>query len=344
MNDIKKPKQQKPKAMDLNLWEGDNVIMSKSLTTGIHRLDINGKRIAALAMSQIKQEKSAEMVENSYCVELSASNYAKIFNLKKSDVYLSMKRGVRDLMTSYVRLNLKETDAKFNQVEMPWVQRICYADKEGKVRIEFNRLLTPHITRFINQENGGYALYKIEQAGKLRSVYAWRLFEMISQYRDTGWMTISVDELQRVLEPPKSMRENFGKLRLYCLAPAVLELQEKCKLMVSMEYEQTGRKITKVKFTFKDDPNYVKEIKAKQEPKTEQEKNIISDNSNYSTQLAESREDTARTAMMLDAQRQLAAGHNIDHEENDQSEGVFDDDDDIPFGDDPPPIGLRMQK
>jgi plasmid replication initiation protein len=342
MSDTKKTK--KPKAMDLNLWEGDNVIMSKALTTGIHRLDLNGKRIAALAMSQIKQEKTAEMVDQSYCVEISASNYAKIFNLKKSDVYLSMQRGVRDLMKSYVRLNLKETDAKFDKVEIPWVQMVGYAEKEGKVRVEFNRLLTPHITRFINQENGGYALYKIEQAGKLKSVYAWRLFEMISQYRDTGWMTISVDELHRVLEPAKSLRENFGKFRLYCLAPAVLELKEKSKLLVSVEYEQTGRKVTRVKFTFKDDPDYVKEVKAKQEAKSEQKTNAPHVELDYASQLAESREDTARIAKMLEAQKQLTARNNIDYgsaNDNTQQPTGFDD---FPFDDENDTPEQRLEK
>lgn len=254
MKKVKKEIVKKTMAMDLNLWEGNNVIMSKALATGIHRLDINGKRVTALAMSQIKREQASELVENSYCVDLSASNYAKIFNLKRTEVYGSMKRGVSSLMKSHVRLNIKESDMKIQRRDIPWVQQIIYLEKEGKVRVEFNRLLTPHITRFVNEENGGYALYKIEQAGKLRSVYAWRLFELFSQYRDTGWLNISVDELHSILEPAKSMRENFGKFRLYCLVPAVIELQEKCKLDVRMEYKQDGRKFTHVKFTFKDSP------------------------------------------------------------------------------------------
>ena len=246
----KKPNQ----AMDLNSWSGDNVIMSNSLVNGIHRLELNGKRVTALAMSQVENKKNFKMNADSICVEMYATEFSKIFNLEKSDVYVSMKRGANELIKSHVSLDLK--DAQNNIIgfkKLPWTQSIEYFENEGKIKVEFNRLLTPHITRLIEQQKySGYTLYKIEQAGKLKSVYAWRLFELFSQYRDTGWMIVSVDELQNRLEATPSMIENFAKFKNNCLAPALLELREKCKLDVVMNATKEGRKYTKIKFTFKD--------------------------------------------------------------------------------------------
>lgn len=257
----KKPKQAK-QAMDLNLWNGDNVIMSNSLVNGIHRLELNGKRLTALAMSQVENKKNFKIAHDSITVEIHAADFAEVFSLEKSDVYAPMKRGANELIKSHVSLDLKDHE---NNVigfkKIPWTQSIEYFEEEGKIKIDFNRLLTPHITRLVEQQKiSGYTLYKISQAGKLKSVYSWRLFELFSQFRDTGWMTISVEELQNRLEAIQSMRSNFGRFKMYCLAPALLELREKCKLDVVMNATKEGRKYTKIKFTFKDEkPSEVSE-------------------------------------------------------------------------------------
>jgi plasmid replication initiation protein len=249
----KKPKQEQ--AMNLNSWSGDNVIMSNSLVNGIHRLELNGKRVTALAMSQVENKKNFKMNADSISVEMYATEFSKIFNLEKSDVYISMKRGANELLKSHVSLDLKDTQNNIIGLKkINWTQSIEYFENEGRIKVEFNRLLTPHITRLIEQQKySGYTLYKIEQAGKLKSVYAWRLFELFSQFRDTGWMIVSVDELQNRLEATSSMIGNFAKFKNNCLAPALLELREKCKLNVVMNATKEGRKYTKIKFTFKDE-------------------------------------------------------------------------------------------
>jgi plasmid replication initiation protein len=252
----------KPAAIDINFWEGDNVIISKALINGIHRLEINGKRSLGLALSQLEQKKLSYLDDKgSWCVELNASDFSKTFELNPSDVYVSMQRGVQELLKTAVTLHSvdKETN-RARKTEMPWMQKIEYVEGQGKISLKFNYLLTQHITRFINGAGGGYALYKITQAGRLRSVYSWRLFEMFSQFRDTGWLSIDIDDLHERLETSESVRKNFGKFKIN-LNTIIQELRDKCKLDVKYEVIKEGRRYSKIKFAFRDDLAFVKLMK-----------------------------------------------------------------------------------
>lgn len=253
----------RPAALDINLWEGENVIMSKALVNGIQRLELNEKRVTGLAMAQIEQKKSAYLDEKgSWCVEINAEDFSRTFGVSPNEAYKEMQRGADGIVETVVTLrSIDKATGRLKTEKMPWMQHIKYVDGQGKVNLKFNYLLTEHITRFVSDAGGGYALYKITQAGRLRSVYAWRLFEMFSQFRDTGWMSIGIDELHERLETAPSMRKNFGQFKLYCLNVMIQELRDKCKIDVKYEAVKEGRRYTKIKFTFRDDPEFVAQMK-----------------------------------------------------------------------------------
>jgi plasmid replication initiation protein len=253
----------RPKALDLNLWEGYNVIMSKAMVNGIHRLELNGKRVTCMAMAQIEQKNNAYLDEmGCWSVDLYSESFANTFKIAENDAYRDMDRGVHDLLKTEVTMHyIDKPTGQLKTEIMPWVQKIEYINGQGKISLKFNALLTNHITRFVQEAGGGYALYKITQAGRLRSVHAWRLFEMLAQYRDTGWMAVSVDELHQRIETAKSLRTNFAKFKLYCLDVMIKELRDKCKIDVKYEAVKEGRRYTKIKFTFRDDPEFVAQMK-----------------------------------------------------------------------------------
>lgn len=252
-----------PHAMDINLWDGYNVIMSKAMVNGIHRLELNGKRVTGLAMAQIEQKSNAYLDERGcWSIDLYSESFANTFKIAQNDAYRDMNKGIDDLLKAEV--TLKYIDKPTGQLKteiIPWMQKVEYIDGQGKISLKFNSLLTNHITRFVQETGGGYTLYKITHAGRLRSVHAWRLFEMLAQFRDTGWMTVNVDELHERIETAESLRANFAKFKLYCLNVMIKELRDKCKLDVKYEAVKEGRRYTKIKFTFRDDPEFVAQMK-----------------------------------------------------------------------------------
>ncbi len=90
--------EQKSSALDINLWDGYNVVMSRAMTSGIHNLDLNGKRIVALALCQIEQKKNAILHNGSWSIEINANDFVNVFGLDKTNVYKDMQSGVNNLV------------------------------------------------------------------------------------------------------------------------------------------------------------------------------------------------------------------------------------------------------
>jgi plasmid replication initiation protein len=340
----------RPKALDLNLWEGRNVIMSKALVNGIHCLELNEKRVTGLAMAQIEQKHNAYLDnKGSWCVEINAENFARTFGLERNETYRQMLRGVDGLVEKIVTLRStdKETGALKTE-KMPWMKHIEYTDGQAKISLKFNDELTEHITRFVGEAGSSYTLYKITQAGRLRSVYAWRLFEMLSQFRDTGWMSISVDDFHELLETPKSMRKNFANFKLLYLNNMVQELRDKCKIDVKYEAVKEGRRYTKIKFTFRDDPDFVARMKvaALQPPEATPAAPVESSHPDYQDDQSIWHADNLHKNPL------------VGRDANQPTSGVlpptkpflgivptgFLDDEEIPFGDDTPPPVVSHQR
>jgi len=52
------------------------------------------------------------------------------------------------------------------------------------------------------------------------------------------------------MEAPESCIKNFGQLKLRIIEPALKELREKNNMQIDLELKKTGRKITKLIFTY----------------------------------------------------------------------------------------------
>ena len=95
-----------------------------------------------------------------------------------------------------------------------------------------------------------FTTYKLDRVGGLRSVYSWRLFELLMQFKSTGQLTIDVDEFSQLMEAPKSIRANFANLRIKVIEPAVKEIREKDGLKVKWKPVKAGRRVQTLIFTF----------------------------------------------------------------------------------------------
>ena len=132
-----------------------------------------------------------------------------------------------------------------------WVSGVTYHHGEGWVELGFSPEMTPHLT-LLRKE---FTSYKLKHAVALRSVYSWRLFELLMQFKSTGLLRISVDDFCMAMEAPPSCIKDFGQLRRRIIEPAVVELIGKNNLLIEWRaVKHGGRKISGLEFTFKFNP------------------------------------------------------------------------------------------
>lgn len=173
---------------------------------------------------------------------LTAKEFSEVFRIDLSTCYDILKHAVDKLM---------KTDIKVERLELKevWRINICsmakYNKTEGTITINF----TDHIMPYLAQVKQKFVLYNIKEIANFGSLYTTRFYELMQEFKETGWMLKSVDQL----------REAFavgGNLKLYAdfkrktFAHACREINNNYDIGLRFEEIKDGRKVVAVKFFF----------------------------------------------------------------------------------------------
>jgi plasmid replication initiation protein len=99
-----------------------------------------------------------------------------------------------------------------------------------------------------------FTRYKLWQTSALRSVYSWRLFELLQSWLSEGRYEVSIDDFCLAMDVPGSYRKNFKEIRTRVIEPAIRELTEKNNMVVSWQPRNAGRKVVGLIFKFECTP------------------------------------------------------------------------------------------
>jgi plasmid replication initiation protein len=119
-------------------------------------------------------------------------------------------------------------------------------DKEGKIELAFWHELASQLFEL----NGLFTSYRLSHVSALRSLYSWRLFDLLMQFRKTGWLKIPIADFYHAVEAPERYRSNSGQLRRAVIEPTVKEIREKDGLDLTWEAIKIGRKVVMLEFRF----------------------------------------------------------------------------------------------
>ena len=181
---------------------------------------------------------------------LRAEDYAETFSVDPRTAYEQLKAAADHLYDRSV--TTKDTDPRGRPIvtKMRWIGRAKYHVGEGWVELSFHWEIVPHLFELKRR----FTSYHLAQARALRSIYSWRLLEMMMQYKDTGWREISIDDFCHAMEATESQRTNFAFIRRRIIEPAVKELREKDNWILTWEPVKAGRKVKGLRFEFQKDP------------------------------------------------------------------------------------------
>jgi plasmid replication initiation protein len=233
------------------------VKMGNELIQAAHGLTLAKKRIMSIAASNIKGHKPKYSAFNpsAFTFEVTAEEYSRVCNIDLSESYKQLKKASLDLLND--QIERKVYDAQGNPVivrgkqqleRFVWVQHVKYCEGEGKVIITFSE----RVTDFLTGLHKNFTRYLLEQSCKLTSYYAIRFFEMLMQFKNTGWFHISVEDFCDQMNAPKSCRDRFQQIKTRIIAAAVKQLRNDWIITYEVESKGKGKKITHLKFKFKE--------------------------------------------------------------------------------------------
>jgi len=104
-------------------------------------------------------------------------------------------------------------------------------------------------TLSISAEKGNYTSYKLLHVKYLKTGNAFRLFQLLKQFRMTGWIEISLDDF-RFKMGIKDRYPRWADLDRRVINPSVKNINEVTDINVTYSTQKRGRKIDKIRFDF----------------------------------------------------------------------------------------------
>jgi plasmid replication initiation protein len=228
--------------------------MSNALTRAGHGLTLAEKRIVATAVSKLdstQRIRPGEVLRT----RITAAEYAEAFGVDKDTAYDQLQSAAKAL---YKRsITFYEPAWKRNGKPLPptighmrWVGSVKYHEGEGWVELSWWPDLLPHLTGLRRQ----FTTYQLQQASALRSIYSWRLLELLMRFESTGWAEYAIEDFCAAMDATEKQRENFANIRRKIIEPAVKELVEKDGWIIQWRPIKAGRKVRALRFDFMRDP------------------------------------------------------------------------------------------
>lgn len=175
-----------------------------------------------------------------------ADDFAARFGTNTNKVYGQLKNAMDTL---YRRtLIIRDEDPKTGKprvVETRWISDKAYIDGAGQIQITFAHKVIP----FISQLEGDFTPYLLKQIGRMTSVYAVRLYELLLQHLKFGKREISIVWLKDTLQI--TGYDALKDLKRRVIDVAVDQINKYSDINVSYTNLKTGRAITGFMFTIK---------------------------------------------------------------------------------------------
>ena len=175
---------------------------------------------------------------------LSAKEFSEVFNTDLSNCYRFLHRACKKLMKTSIILEKPE-------LSEVWEINVCstakYNSKQGTITIQFTDSIMPYLA----QVRERFVLYNLKEIANFGSLYTTRLYELIQEFKETGWMLKSVEQLRERFAVGKNKFKLYGHFKKNTFAHACQEINDNYDIGLRFEELKEGRKVVAVKFFFK---------------------------------------------------------------------------------------------
>lgn len=223
----------------------DLVVKSNSLATASYTLTVSEFRILQMIFAEVSKEKSSDVFDASHEFRVYAKDYASLFKLSDNTAYESLKDSANRLFNRYFSFYVL---ARKEDIKLRWVQKVIYSEDNGYIGLQ----LTNDVLAMVGRSSCYFTKYKIKQITGLTSIYALKLYEIISSYSGMGGKTpiIKINELRGVLGVDKDEYTRMDNFKARVMDIAVNQINEHTNYQIKYHQHKKGRSIYGFSFSF----------------------------------------------------------------------------------------------
>ena len=230
------------------------------LITAHYDMSAPEQDIFSLVLSQMKKEDPPNKLYRVSIKEIEEL-------VKKQIDYMKVKRAAKKLLSRVCTI-IRDNG---NPLYVSMISDAEHIQGEGCIEIGISPKLRPYLVDL----KTNFTKYQLRIFGALRSKYSKRIYKMLSQFKSTGIMRISVEELKKRLQliDAKTEKEKLRDWATFVkkvLETSQQEINKFSDLRCTYEAYKTGRKFTKLEFKIARVP--LEQLKAKhgEDPAIEQ--------------------------------------------------------------------------
>lgn len=220
------------------------IVKSNKLVEASYRLDLIEQRIVLYAIVEARETQKG-LADGFVTIE--AQRFAQAFDMDEGSVYGQLKDAMKTLFNRFIVARDIHPESGKERVNMiRWISTASYIDGAGAVQLRFATDMLPYITRLETE----FTSYRLEKIGRMSSVHAVRLYELLVQYLSVGKREIEIAWLKETLDIADAY-SRIESLKRSVIEPALAQINEHSDIRVSYTQRKTGRTVTHLIFAIK---------------------------------------------------------------------------------------------
>jgi plasmid replication initiation protein len=173
---------------------------------------------------------------------LTAKEFSQAFGIDLNTAYGILKRASNRLARTAITLEKPEL---FEIWDIPVCEISKYNTKDGSITVTFSN----HIMPYLAQVRQKFVLYNLKEIANFGSLYSTRLYELIQEFKDTGYIIKSVAELREIFAVGKKFPD-YNNFKRKTFAHAVDEINAQYEMNLKFEELKEGRRVVSIRFEF----------------------------------------------------------------------------------------------
>ena len=251
------------------------VVKANNIIEASYQLSLNEQRLILAAISCIP--KGEEVTDNTgYCVtresfiELGINPKTASREIREAcdrlfNRVITITTEAGTFKTRWVQ-DIMKYNSDWALANPEFIQEVTgsdpYAEDYILAAIRFSKSVLP----FISNLSSNFTQYFLKDIAGISSGYSIRFYELMMQFKSTGYRKIRLDDLRNMLD----LNDKYpltADLKRWVIDTAIDELNEKSPIEITYKLLKTGRKFTHLELKFKSKvEEKTKEIDSKKDP------------------------------------------------------------------------------
>lgn len=212
----------------------DLVVKSNTLIEACYKLSLQESRLILNLAAQIDPDDSDF---KSYT--MSIKQIADVTGLSASSLYGSMKSVTDSLLKKVICFPKGK-----GFFQTAWLNSAEYEPGEGTLTLCFSPKLKPYLLNL----RECFTTYSLGIAIKFKSVFSFRIYELLKQYETIGKREIKVSDLRKMLGLEDDLYPLYGNFKQKVILVTQKELKEKSDIFFEFQEIKEGRSIVAIRF------------------------------------------------------------------------------------------------